>query len=329
MIQRVQLKDLTNIEFKSIRDGFGEGFLAAGEKYPHVVGLSADLTESVRMHQFAEKYPGRFYQVGIAEQNMAGIAAGLGLSGKAAFMGSFANFSPGRNYDQIRISICMMNANVKIISSHAGYSYGEDGMTVQMNEDVAMMRALPNMRVLIPADATQAAQAAMIAAETEGPVYIRLGRAETPILFDSPAQIQLGCSQMVREGSDLTIFTNGYMVFRSLLAADALAKEGLQARVVNVPSVKPFPETDIIELVSDTKATVTAEEAQVNGGLGGAVAEALVRRLPIPQEMVAVMDRFGETGTSMELHKSRNLMEDDIVAAAKRVLARKEVLNKR
>lgn len=323
MIQQVNLKDLTNLELKSIRDGFGEGFVNVGDKNPEVVGLNADLTESLRMHHFAKKYPNRFYQVGIAEQNMAGMAAGLGLSGKIAYMGSFANFSPGRNYDQIRISICMMNANVKIISSHAGFSYGEDGMTVQMLEDIAMMRVLPNMSVVVPADATQAAAAAEAIADIEGPVYLRLGRADTPQLFRPEEAFEFGKIQQLRNGTDITIFANGYLLFRALLAADRLGKEGISARVINIHTVKPLDEEGILESINDTRAIVTAEESQVYGGLGGAIAEVVAKNNPMPIEMVAVNDSFGESGKSIELHRSRHLMEDDIITAAKKSFSRK------
>ena len=323
MIQRVNVKDLTNIELVSIRDGFGNGFLTLGEKHRDVIGMSADLTESLRMHHFAERYPDRFFQVGITEQNMAGMAAGLALSGKIPYIGTFANFSPGRNYDQIRISICMMNANVKIISSHSGFSYGEDGMSVQMNEDIAMMRALPNMKIVVPADAVQAAKATEAIAYEEGPVYLRLGREKTPVLFDEQEKFELGKVQLLREGTDVTIFANGYMLFRALIAADKLAQQNISAQVVNVHTVKPLDENAVIELVQQTGAVVTAEEAQIYGGLGGAIAEVLAKHLPTPLDMVAVKDVFGESGTSLELHQSRGLMDDDIVSAAVNVFTRK------
>jgi len=323
MISQAKLRDLTNLELKSIRDGFGEGFTALGNQRAEIVGLSADLTESLRMTEFERQHPERFFQTGICEQNMAGVAAGLALSGKIAYIGSFATFSPGRNFDQIRISICMMNANVKIVSSHAGFSYGEDGMTVHMLEDVAMMRALPNMKVVIPADYTQAMQAAVEIADIPGPVYLRVGRGTTPNLFDEEDTFEFGKLQMVRAGTDLTIFANGYLVFRALLAADVLAKNGIDAQVINVHTVKPLDQEGILEAVARTRAVVTAEESQVNGGLGGAIAEVLVKNDPVPVEMVAVMDQFGQTGTSLDLHKSRHLMEDDIVKAAIRVFSRK------
>jgi transketolase len=323
MINSAKLKDLTTLDLKPIRDGFGEGFTAVGAKNPEVVGLCADLTESVRMADFERQFPDRFLQVGICEQNMAGVAVGLALSGKIAYIGSFATFSPGRNYDQIRISVCMMNSNVKIVSSHAGLSHGEDGMTVQMLEDIALMRALPNMKVVVPADSHQAMQATMAIADIPGPVYLRLGRSPTPVLFDETDEFEFGKIQMLRPGTDLTIFACGYLVFRSLLAADRLSQKGINAQVINVHTIKPLDEQGIIEAVSQTGAVVTAEEAQIYGGLGGAVAETLGKNLPVPLEMVAVMDRFGQSGSSLELSKARNIMEDDIFNAAMRVFSRK------
>jgi len=320
-----KLRDLSNLELKPIRDGFGEGLLEIGGSNSAVVALSADLTESVRMDKFAEHFPERFFQTGVSEQNMAVVSAGLALEGKIPFMGSFANFSPGRNYDQIRTSIAMMNANVKIISSHAGFSHGSDGISVQMLEDIAIMRSLPNMRVIIPADANQAKWAVEKIAQIDGPVYLRLGRAETPLLFDDMAECNLNKQQLLREGSDLSIVACGYLVFRALLAAENLHKNGIEAQVINLHTIKPINETTLLEYLSKTKAVVTAEEAQMFGGMGSAIAEILAKKLPIPQEFVAVNDTFGESGSSIELHKSRGLMEDDIIEASLRVLKRKEI----
>lgn len=322
-MNKVEIRDLSDLQLKSIRDGFGEGLLMNAEKNPDIVALSADLTESVRMHWFADKYKERFFQTGICEQNMAGVAAGMALSGKIPFIGSFANFSPGRNYDQIRTSICMMNANVKIASSHAGFSYGEDGISVQMLEDIAMMRALPNMTVIVPADAYQASQAVSASLAVDGPVYLRLGRAESPLIFADNSEFILGQAQLLREGLDVLIISTGYLVFRSLLAADYLHKQGVEAAVMNIHTIKPLDESAILSYASKTCAVVVAEEAQMYGGLGGAVAELFAKKLPLPIEMVSVADRFGESATSLELHKKHNLMEDDIVSAANRAIARK------
>ncbi|MFQ5493414.1 MAG: transketolase family protein [Candidatus Dojkabacteria bacterium] len=322
-MDKVTLRDMSKLEMQAIRDGFGEGFLTIGAKNPDVVGLNADLTESLRMHRFRDKYPERFFQVGIAEQNMACIAAGLALSGKIPYIGSFANFSPARNFDQIRTSIAMMNANVKIVSSHSSFSHGSDGITVQMLEDVAMLRALPNMKVIVPADARQTMLAAEAIANIDGPVYLRLGRNETPLLFSDDTPFNFGKAQLLREGKEITIIATGYMVFRSLLAAESLKKKGIDASVVNVHTIKPFDAEGIVAEATRTGAVVTAEELQINGGLGEMVAGVLARSNPMPIEMVAVMDQYGESGSPLELAKSRNVMEDDIVKAALKVFSRK------
>jgi len=324
MIQKVKIKDLSTPELIPIRNGFGEGFLEVGKKNVEVVGLTADLSGSVRMNHFAEKYPDRFYEAGVSEQNMTGVAAGLALCGKIPYIGTFASFSPARNFDQIRISICMMDLNVKIVSSHAGFSHGSDGITVQMLEDIALMRSLPNMKVVVPADAVQAMQAAKQISKVSGPVYLRIGRTETPVLFDKETPFNFGKAQLLREGTDLTIIATGYLVFRALLAADHLKDQGIEAEVINIHTIKPLDEDSILESVAKTGAVVTAEEAQLFGGLGGAVSEVLTQKLPLPQEFVAVNDKFGETGTTMDLNRSRGLMEEDIINAANRVLRRKQ-----
>lgn len=326
MISKTKIRDLSNLEMKSIRDGFGWGLLKVAASNPDVIALSADLTESVRMHEFAQKYPERFFQTGVAEQNMAGVAAGLALTGKIPYIGSFASFSPVRNYDQIRTSICMMNANVKIVSSHAGFSYGEDGINVQINEDLAMLRPLPNMQIIVPADANQAALAAEAIASIPGPVYLRLGRADTPLLFADDQDFVFGKLQLIREGRDLTIICMGYMLFRAMLAADQLAKQGIDAQIINIHTLKPLDESTLLELVDVTSAIVVAEEAQMAGGLGGAVAELVAKNKPLPIEFIGVANQFGESGTSLELSKSRQLMETDIYSAALKVLARKKKL---
>lgn len=302
----------------AIRDGFGEGFLLAGAEYPNVVGLSADLTGSVRMQQFAEKYPERFFNVGIQEQNMAATAAGLGLEGFIPFIGSFSNFQPGRNLDQIRTSICMMDANVKIVGSHAGFSAGSDGVTVQMLEDIAIMRALPRMQVWVPADANQAAEMAVEAAKAAGPVYIRLGRAATPILSvpkeATKAKFEIGKGQQLRDGKDVTIIAISYMLHHALTAAKQLATEGVDARVVNMHTIKPLDQEIILKAAKETRAIVTAEDHQKAGGLGSAVAEVLAESdARVPMRMVAVDDRFGESGTQEDLMKSRGLTVEAIV----------------
>ncbi|MEI7579319.1 MAG: transketolase C-terminal domain-containing protein [bacterium] len=324
-MQLTKIRDLTTPQMKAMRDGFAEGLLNAGIANPDVVALCADLKESIKFHLFAEKFPGRFFECGIAEQNMAGVAAGLALDGKIAFIGSFACFSPARNFDQIRISICMMNANVKIASSHAAFSSGSDGITAQMLEDVALMRCLPNMKVVVPADALQAMKATEAIVQIPGPVYLRNGRSETPLLFEEndPNIFEFGKAQMLREGEHVTIIANGYMVFRSLLAADALAKKGINVRVLNMHTVKPLDEAAVLESASQTHAIVVAEEAQKFGGLVSAVTETLAQNYPVPVEIVAVNDQFGESGEPLDLTISRHLSEKDIQIAVEKVLQRK------
>ena len=305
----------------SIRDGFGEGFLVAGAQNRKIIGMSADLVKSVRMHKFAEKYPDRFFNTGIQEQNMAAAAAGLALDGYIPYAGTFANFQPGRNLDQIRISICMMNAGVKLISSHAGFSYGEDGMTVQMLEDVGIMRMLPNMTVLVPADANQAAEFAIKAADISGPVYIRLGRAKTPILnIPVGAEFEIGKGQLLREGGDVTVIAYGYMVSKALQAAKRLAPEGVDVRVINMHTIKPLDTDIIFKAAAETKGIVTAEDHQQAGGLGSAVAEVIAQsQNRVPIKIIGVGDRFGESGTSDELMESRGLTVEALVTAVKEI----------
>jgi transketolase len=309
----------------SIRDGFGEGFMLAGTQNKQVVGLSADLVESVRMHKFAERYPNRFWNTGIQEQNMATVAAGLALEGFIPYMGTFANFQPGRNLDQIRTSICMMQANVKIISSHAGFSYGQDGVTVQMLEDIAIMRALPHMQVLVPADANQAAEMARQIADITGPVYLRLGRAATPVLpipsaLALNAQFQIGKAQMLREGNDITLIACGYMVEKCLQVAKQLAPQGIDVRVINMHTIKPLDSQSIIKAAEETQAIITVEEHQVAGGLGSAVAEVLAQsKTRVPLKIIGVEDQFGESGTTEDLWQRCGLTVEHITTAVKQL----------
>lgn len=296
-----------SIEQKSIRDGFGEGFMEAGGKYPNVLGLSADLTESVRMQEFAERFSNRFFQVGIAEQNMAGVAAGLALSGYIPYIGSFASFQPYRNLDQIRTSICIQNANVKIISSHAGFSYGADGVQVQALEDVGIMTALPNMQVWVPADAEQAREMAIAAAEIDGPVYIRLGREKTALLSTVPGidheQLKFipGKAQLLRAGTDVTLIAMGYMTYQATQVAEKLALEGIYATVINVPSIKPLDSALILEAINVTKKVLVLEEHQMNNGLGGLVSLEIAKSgMAVKFAQAAVNDQFGDTAQTTE-----------------------------
>lgn len=308
----------------ALRDGVADALAELGRTNDKVIALSADLTESVRMNKFAEEFPHRFFNTGIQEQNMAAAAAGLALEGYIPFIGSFANFQPGRNFDQIRTSICMMNANVKIISSHAGFSYGEDGVTVQMLEDVTMMRALPNMKVIVPLDANQVGMAIRWAAAHDGPVYIRLGRAAAEVLTaeKDAESLQFGKAQVLRDGNDVTIIGYSYMAQLALQAAKELAKQGIDVRVLNMHTIKPLDVDAIKKAVSQTKALVTVEDHQVAGGLGGAVAE-VVAQLDkhIPMKIIGVEDQFGETGSSAEVMTSRGLTIDNIIQSATNLFA--------
>lgn len=284
---------------KSIRDGFGAGLLKLGEANPKVVALTADLGESVRMHEFAQKYPERFFEMGIAEQNMAVVAAGLALEGFTPFAGSFASFQPYRNLDQIRTSICIMNANVKLVSSHAGFSYPADGVQIQALEDIAIMRVLPNMTVVVPADAKQAESLTMQIAEHVGPVYLRIGRAET--LEVVGPDVTLGKAQLLRQGSDLTIIACGYMVNQALQVAEALAQQGKQARVLNMHTIKPIDREAVLAAAHETKSIVTVEEHQTAGGLGAAVAECLADAgVAVQLKIIGVRDSFGDTAQTIE-----------------------------
>lgn len=311
------------VEKEATKTGFGHGLLKAAEQDESIVGLCCDLTESTRMIDFAKAYPKRFFEIGVAEQNMAGIAAGMALSGKIPFMASYAAFSPGRNFDQIRVSIAYSDNNVKIIGSHGGLSVGPDGATHQMLEDVAMLRALPNMIVIVPADYTQAYQATLKAAQHIGPVYIRLGREKMPKVTTSQTPFEIGRANVYCQGKDVTIIANGSMVYEALVAAQELSKNGISAEVIDCHTVKPLDSQTILRSVSKTGAVVTAEEAQVNGGLGGAIAELLSENLPLPLERVGVLDRFGESGTAEELMTAYGLKSSDIVLAAENVLKRK------
>ncbi|OIO86982.1 MAG: transketolase [Candidatus Aquicultor secundus] len=295
-----------------------------GEYNQDVVVLSADLTESTRTLEFSKKYPGRFIEAGVAEQNMAGMAAGLAFEGKIPFAGSFSVFSPGRNWDQIRVSICYSNANVKIAGSHAGLVTGEDGATHQALEDIAITRCLPNMVVLVPCDALEAKKATVAAALYKGPVYLRLAREKTAVVTTFETPFEIGKALVLREGDDAAIIACGTMVYPALEAAESLAAEGYSVCVINNPSIKPLDTETIVAAAVQTGAIVTAEEHQINGGLGGAVAEVLARNAPVPQEMVAVNDTFGESGRPKELLAKYGLTPWHIVDAVKRAVGRKQ-----
>jgi transketolase len=307
---------------KDTRSGFGEGLLELGRTNPNVVGLCADLTGSLKMDAFEKEFPERFFQIGIAEANMIGMAAGMTIGGKIPYTGTFANFSTGRVYDQIRQSVAYSQKNVKICASHAGLTLGEDGATHQILEDIGMMRMLPNMTVIVPADHNQTKQATIAIAEHNGPVYLRFGRPVVPIFVQPDAKFMIGKADVLTEGTDVTIIACGHLVWKSIEAAQELAAMGISAEVINMHTIKPLDEKAILDSVRKTKCVVTAEEHMLNGGLGEAVSQVLTRNFPAPQEYVGVNDSFGESGTPDELMVKYGLDTVNIVAAAKKVIER-------
>lgn len=306
------------------RDGFGEALLELGKTNPSVIALTADLAESTRVQKFAEAYPERFIEMGVAEQNMAGVAAGAALAGKIPFMTSYAVFSPGRNWDQIRVSICYSKANVKIIGAHAGISVGPDGATHQALEDVAITRVLPNLVVVVPCDSIEARKATLAAAAHVGPVYLRFGREKTPLVTTDSTPFILGRAQVLTAGTDVTVIANGQMVAEALTAAEQLESEKIAVRVMNLHTVKPFDTAAVVTAAQETGAVVVAEEHQQIGGLFGAVAETLAQHHPVPIESVGVRDRFGESGSPHELMTHYGLTATEIITAIRRVLERKK-----
>ncbi|TXI87616.1 MAG: transketolase family protein [Crocinitomicaceae bacterium] len=308
---------------KDTRSGFGEGLQELGKKNPNVVGLCADLTGSLKMDAFQKENPDRFFQIGIAEANMIGMAAGMTVGGKIPFTGTFANFSTGRVYDQIRQSVAYSNKNVKICASHAGLTLGEDGATHQILEDIGMMKMLPNMAVIVPCDFNQTKQATIAIADHEGPVYLRFGRPVMPIFTKPDAEFVIGKADVLLEGTDVTIIACGHLVWKSIEAAKKLEAQGVSVELINMHTIKPLDTEAILKSVAKTKCVVTAEEHMIAGGLGESVAQVLTRNLLVPQEFVAVDDTFGESGTPMELMTKYGIDTDNVVAAALKVIARK------
>jgi transketolase len=305
------------------RDGYGEGLVEAGRKDSNVFVLCADLSESTRSLLFKQTFPERYVQLGVSEQSLAALAAGMTLAGKTVFISSYACFSPGRNWEQIRTTACLQKANVKIAGAHAGVSVGPDGATHQMTEDIAIMRVLPEMRVLVPCDAIETRKATVAAAAIDGPVYIRFAREKSPVFTTTATPFKIGQAQIFRAGHDVAIIGCGPLVYECLLAAEELAKLGIQARVINCPSIKPLDEATIIAAARDCGAIVTVEEAQAAGGLGGAVCELLSATLPVPVERIGMQDRFGESGQPRELLEHFGLTAPAIVKAIKKVTKRK------
>lgn len=292
-----------NPEAVPIRKGFGEGLLAAGEKDNRIVGLCADLTESTQMHLFRQKFPERFVEMGVAEQNLAAVASGMAAMGKIPFITSYAMFSPGRNWEQIRTTLCYNNQPVKIAGSHAGVSVGPDGGTHQALEDIALMRIIPRMVVLSPCDATEARKATLAAAQTNTPVYIRLAREKTPLITTEETPFAIGHAQVLWKSAQprVAVIATGALVHEALRAAENLATQNIPVSVLNLSSIKPLDERAILALAQEAGAVVTVEEHQLAGGMGSAVAELLVQRHPVPMRFVAVNDQFGQSGTPAEL----------------------------
>ena len=305
------------------RDGYGHALVELGKKNKNIVVLGADLTGSTRCDWFRDEFPDRFIQVGIAEQNMMCIAAGLSLVGKIPFASTYSVFCPGRNWDQIRISVAYNNANVKFTGAHAGISVGPDGATHQGLEDIAITRCLPNMTVLAPCDSIETHKATIAAGKMKGPVYLRFAREATPVFTTEKTPFKIGEAQVFRKGKDVTVIACGPIVYEALIAAEELSEEGIDVRVINNPSIKPIDEEKIIEAAEQTGAIVTGEDHQVIGGLGSAVAEVLGKYSPVPIEMIGVQDRFGESGQQDELMEKFGLTSKDIKKAIKKVLKRK------
>jgi transketolase len=320
------MKKFTFTEKFDTRSGFGVGLLAAAQANPNVVALCADLTGSLKMDAFAKEFPERFFQMGIAEANMISVAAGMTIGGKIPFTGTFANFSTGRVYDQIRQSVAYSGKNVKICASHAGLTLGEDGATHQILEDVGMMRMLPGMTVINTCDFNQTKAATLAIAEFEGPVYLRFGRPVVPNYTEKDAKFEIGKALMLNPGKDVSIFATGHMVWEAIIAGEMLAEQGIDAEIINIHTIKPLDAKAILDSATKTGCVVTAEEHQIHGGLGDAIAQLLCKHNPMPLELVAVQDTFGESGTPDQLMEKYGLKAANIVAATLKVLARKKAL---
>jgi transketolase len=317
------MKEYANTGSKDTRSGFGVAMMELGKNNPNVVALCADLTGSLKLEEFAATFPDRFFQVGIAEANMMGIAAGLAIGGKIPFATTFANFATGRVYDQVRQSIAYSGKNVKIAASHAGITLGEDGATHQMLEDIGLMKMLPGMTVINPCDFNQTKAATIAATNHHGPVYLRFGRPKVPNFTASDQDFTIGRAILLQEGKDVSIFATGHLVWKALEACRVLKEKGIKAEVINIHTIKPLDKVTVLDSVQKTGCAVGAEEHQLAGGLGESIAQLLARNTPVPMEMVAVMDTFGESGTPNELMKKYGLDTGDIVEAAMRARERK------
>jgi transketolase len=314
----IPLSEIT--DFRDTRSGFGAGLLELGKQYGNVVALCADLTGSLKMDAFAKEFPDRFFQVGIAEANMIGLAAGMATAGLIPFTGTFANFSTGRVYDQIRQSVAYSNKNVKICASHAGLTLGEDGATHQILEDIGLMKMLPNMTVINTCDFNQTKAATIAVYHHHGPVYLRFGRPKIANFTPENQQFQIGKGLLLREGTDVSIFATGHLVWEALIAAEELSKTGIDAEVINIHTIKPLDKVTILNSVHKTKCAVTAEEHMLNGGLGDSIAQLLALNFPAPMKMIGVDDQFGESGTPEQLMKKYGLDAEHITLKVKELL---------
>ncbi len=311
------------MEKKDTRSGFGAGLLELGNTNSNVVALCADLTGSLKMNDFKNSFPDRFFQIGIAEANMMGIAAGMTIGGKIPFTGTFANFSTGRVYDQIRQSIAYSNKNVKICASHSGITLGEDGATHQILEDIGLMKMLPGMTVINTCDYNQTKAATIEISKINGPVYLRFGRPKVPNFTKENQIFEIGKANVLKDGNDVSIFATGHLVWEALEAQKILEEEGISAEIINIHTIKPLDEKSILKSIMKTKCVVTAEEHMMAGGLGDSIIQYLSRKFPVPVEMIAVQDTFGESGKPSELMIKYGLTKNDIVSSSKKVINRK------
>ncbi|MEZ6331071.1 MAG: transketolase family protein [Candidatus Saccharimonadales bacterium] len=319
----IYLNDYTkkDIEKSPIRKGFGTGLVKVAEIDENVVALCADLTESTQMHLFRDAFSDRFFEVGIAEQNLATVGAGLAIAGKIPFISSYAAFSPGRNWEQIKTTVALNDVPVKVVGSHAGLYTGADGATHQMLEDIALMRVMPNMVVIVPADAIEAEKATLAIAKDKRPAYLRLAREATPVISTTKTPFEIGKAYVYEPGDDITIISTGTMTYQALMAAESLFKDGISAEVVHVPTIKPLDAVTILQSAKKTGAVITIEEAQIAGGLGGAVAEVLSEHHPTPMRRMGVKDKYGESGSPDELLKHFGLTAKHIMLTAHELLS--------
>jgi transketolase len=316
-----QLAD--DVESVPTRQGYGDALVELGTHDDRVIVLTGDLADSTKVGAFRDRFPGRFFDLGVAEQNMMGVAAGLALTGKIPFVSSYATFSPGRNWDQFRVSVAYTRANVKVAGAHSGLSVGPDGATHQAMEDVAMVRALPNVIVVVPCDAEETRKATLAVTEVDGPAYLRFARNATPLITTPDAPFAIGQATVVRDGDDVAIVACGPLLVEAMRAAEILARDGIDARVVNNHTIKPLDEATLVAAAEQTGAVVTVEEHQVNGGLGGAVAELLAQHHPVPMDIVGMPDHFGESGAPAELLARWGLTAEDIARRAAVLVRRK------